>query len=237
VPAEPEQHAPASDGTDSPADSEATVIDAVPTAQPSGDRVAEPHEITDADGPDAAEQAPATEPEALAAESSEDAFEPADAQPGVPGAAGGDTTETDTDAADVAPADAAPADAAPADAAPADAAPAEVAPADVEGESDASGGSDVEPAEQPETAADELQPEISTGPEVEAEGAAEIHAPESEPVADEARPFEEPEPGQGDATDDGDGAVRADASPEAEESETDESPASDRDGDDRRHDA
>ncbi|KAF2412098.1 hydrogenase expression protein [Microbacterium sp. B35-04] len=253
VPAEAEEQAPASAGADSSADFEVPVIDAVPTAQPSGDAVAEPNEVPDADGQDAAAHAPVTEPELDASESSEDAVESETETVTEPDVTGGDASEADADVADVAPVGA-------------------------EGETGAFGGSDVEPAEQPETAADEaaeqpeiaedeaaaqpdravdeVQPEVSTGsedePEAEsadeAESAAEVRDAESESVADEARTSEEPEPEQGDATHEDE--VRPESSPAETEAEaeaepgsiespeTDEEPASDRDGEhgERRHD-
>jgi HAE1 family hydrophobic/amphiphilic exporter-1 len=243
VPADSEEHAPASADADSPADSGVTVIDAVPTDQPFDDGVvAEAHEAADAGGPDAAEDAPVTESEALAAPSSEHAVEPDAAQPGEPEVPSGDTTETDADA----PA--------------AVAAPAGLAEADHEGASVGGSESGIEPAEQPETVTDAPQADVSTGSEVEsepesldrAESAADTHEPESGPVADETGPSEEPEPVPGDVSDDGE--ARPDASFESEAeagadaevhpghiegSETNQEPASDRDGEDgdRRHDA
>lgn len=207
VPAASEEHVQASADADAPVDTEATVIDAVPTAEPSADGIAEPQEDAEAGGLDAAGQASVTEPEALASESSVGAFGSDAEQPEESDAAIGDTSAADTDAADV-------------------------APAGPEGESDASGESEIEPAEHPETAADEPpldgsagstdEPGLESEPESvdDAESAAGVHVPESEPVADEARPSE-------------------DAEPAAEGSETSEEPASERDGDgdDRRHDA
>ncbi len=248
VPADAQEQSSASAGADSPVDSAVPVIDAAPTGQPSDEVVGEPLDVADADVPDAASEAPVAEPDAAASESSESAVE----------------TEPETDTAhDTAPAEES--ELTSDDTSGTDADAAAVAPIDVEGETDASGGSETEPGGQSEAVADEPrsepvvdepQPEVSTGsgdepeaePADEAATATESHEPESEPVADEAAASEEPETVHGDATDDGGAASESSPAVEAEAEgrpgpadgpETNDEPASDLDGehDERRHDA